>query len=101
MQRWYLFWCLHTLLWLTGGVAYRGVYTGELANQIRQANGWISVHDMHSEAVASMYRKCGSVQTAVYRDTLQRKLLMPGKMWTYCAQNFVLTQKCCGIKTLS
>ena len=66
------------MIW-TGGVAYRGVYTGELANQIRQANGWISVHDMHSEAVASMYRKCGSVQTAVYRDTLQRKLLMPGK----------------------
>ena len=61
-------------------MAYRGAYTGELANQIRQANGWISVHDMHSEAVASMYRRCGSVQTAVYRDTLQRKLLMPGNM---------------------
>ena len=65
---------------ITGGVAYRGVYTGELAEQIRQANGRISVHDMHSEAVAAMYRKHGPSQTAVYSDTLQRKLLMPGKV---------------------
>ena len=57
-----------------------GVYTGDLAEQIRQANGRISVHDMHSEAVAAMYGKHGPSQTAVYSDTLQRKLLMPGKM---------------------
>ena len=65
---------------ITEGVAYRGVYTGELAEQIRQGSGRISVHDMHSEAVAAMYRKHGPTQTAVYKDTLQRKLLMPRKV---------------------
>ena len=50
---------------------------------------------MHSEAVASMYRKCGSVQTAVYRDTLQRKLLMPGKIGNYLCPKQVSTQNSC------
>ena len=64
----------------SGGVAYRQAYTGELANQIRQANGWISVHDMHNEAVYNMRRKYGSEQTPVYMDLLDRKLCMPGKV---------------------
>ena len=77
------FWCLVSFqshwISLTGGVAYRGAYTGELANQIRQANGWISMHDMHSEAVYNMRKKYGSEQTPVYSDYLDRKLCMPGK----------------------
>ena len=62
----------------TGGVAYRGEYTGELANQIRRANGYLPVYEMHSKAVIEMGRKYGTEQTAVYTDTLKKELLMPG-----------------------
>ena len=73
---------LFNISWLvfSGGVAYRQAYTGELANQIRQAYAWISVHDMHSEAVNNMRKKYGSEQTPVYMDLLDRKLCMPGKV---------------------
>ena len=73
---------LFNISWVvfSGGVAYRQAYTGELANQIRQANSWISVHDMHNEAVYNMRQKYGSQQTPVYMDLLDRKLCMPGKV---------------------
>ena len=63
-------------------MAYRGAYTGELANQIKRANGYLSVYEMHSKADIEMGRKYGTEQTAVYTDTLKKELLMPGSTAT-------------------
>lgn len=60
-----------------GEVAYRGAYTGALADQIQKADGK-DVRSMHSEAVREMERNHGSEQTAMETNTLKRYLVLPG-----------------------
>lgn len=67
-----------------GEVAYRGAYTGALADQIQKADGKTDVRSMHSEAVREMERNHGSQQTAMEANTLKRYLVLPGpKRWYY------------------
>ena len=67
----------HTVLFLstvTGGVAYRGVFTGALAEEFRRADGLTDVYTMFTRAVETSVIKIPT-QTPKLRTTLQKQLI--------------------------
>ena len=46
-----------------GGVAYRGEYTGALADQFRRSDGKISIYEMHQQAVMEIETLYGPEQS--------------------------------------
>lgn len=72
----------HTVLLMatvTGGYAYRGAYTGAMADQFCLADGKKDIHEMHNSAVQQM-QKAQQIyeqdQVPEYRDTLNKKLVL-------------------------
>ena len=66
----------HTVLLLatvTGGVAYRGVFTGAMAQQFGQSDGKMDIYEMFTGAVASLEKQ----QIPEIRATLTKKLILP------------------------
>ena len=66
----------HTVLLLatvTGGVAYRGVFTGAMAQQFGQSDGKMDIYEMFTRAVASLEKQ----QIPEIRATLTKKLILP------------------------
>lgn len=57
-------------------MAYRGDYTGALANQLRSADGKTDVRIMHDRAVREMGKQ--TKQTPLVAYTLRKNLILPG-----------------------
>lgn len=67
----------HTLLLLstvTGGLAYRGLFTGAMADQIRMSDGETDIFTMFTNAVDTL---TGTDQTPEVRATLGKRLIFP------------------------
>lgn len=65
---------------ISGELAYRGRYTGLLANQLKKSNGRLSILDMVVEANMQMQSTHGTQQTPKIMSTLMRHLILPGKI---------------------
>ena len=68
----------HTVLLLatvTGGVAYRGNFTGTMAQQFGQSDGKMDIYEMFTRAVASLPQE--KQQIPEIRATLSKKLILP------------------------
>ena len=68
----------HTVLLMStviGGTAFRGAYTGELAYQLRHADGKTSIAEMHDKAVQKM-NGGREWQVPEYRSSLTRGSLV-------------------------
>ena len=68
----------HTVLLMStviGGTAFRGAYTGELAYQLRNADGKTSIAEMHDKAVQRM-NGGREWQVPEYRSSLTRGSLV-------------------------
>ena len=67
----------HTVLLLAtvmGSVAYRGYFTGAIADQIKQADGKTDIYTMYLHAVESMRK---AEQTPEFRSTMKKTLILP------------------------
>ena len=61
-----------------GGVAYRGVFTGALADELRSADGKSDIYDIHSKACARMEKYSrGPEQVPRFESTLKKRLVLP------------------------
>ena len=70
----------HTVLLsatVTGGTAFRGVYTGAIAQELRKADGRTDIHPMHISSVAELPAADRAEQTPEYRSTMQKVLILP------------------------
>ena len=71
----------HTVLLLAtvrGGVAYRGVFTGAMADQFRSADGSTEIHTMFTRAAAKVNQSPGcSNQDPKFEGTLKKTLVLP------------------------
>jgi hypothetical protein len=68
----------HTLLLIStvvGGMSERGAFLGAIADQIKQADGKTSMHDMTTNAIWCMKKK-GYSQDPEVRSTLQKMLIL-------------------------
>ena len=67
----------HTVLLLAtvmGSVAYRGYFTGAIADQIKQSDGKTDIYTMYLHAVEST---CKAEQTPEFRSTMKKALILP------------------------
>ena len=72
----------HTLLLMstvTGGVAFRGAFTGAMARQFAKVDGKTTINDMVTNAIVDMKKNEmeGYDQTPEARNTLQKSLILP------------------------
>ena len=67
----------HTVLLLAtvmGSVAYRGYFTGAIADQIKQSDGKTDIYTMYLRAAGSMRKP---EQTPEFRSTMKKALILP------------------------
>ena len=67
----------HTVLLLAtvmGSVAYRGYFTGAIADQLKQADGKTDIYTMYLRAAGSMRKP---EQTPEFRSTMKKSLILP------------------------
>ena len=59
---------------VTGGLAYRGLFTGAIADQIRMSDGETDIYTMFIRAVGMLINQD---QTPEVRGTLEKSLIFP------------------------
>lgn len=62
---------------VAGDRAYRGFYTGAIADELRRVDGVTDIHDMHMKAVDKMKKDASLPQLPEYRATLLKQLILP------------------------
>lgn len=80
----------HTVLLLAtvrGGIAYRGAFTGAMADEFRAADGRKDIYEMFRSAVDNMRKsRYWHKQCPEFRSTLRRSLVLPASSIMCCGK---------------